>query len=96
MDRPAEGHDNARRFARRIGRVDGIEVDPGDLETNMVYFEVAGTGLGAPRGSDRLLEHGVRIGPMGEHRMRAVTHLDVDAAGVEETAHVLRVVTGRG
>ena len=62
----------------------------------MVYFDVSATGLSAPRVSDRLLEHGVRIGPMDERRMRAVTHLDVDTAGVEEAAQALRVVTGRG
>ena len=40
--------------------------------------------------------YGVRIGSMDEHRMRAVTHLDVDAAGVEEAAQVLRVIASRG
>ena len=94
VDRLADDHDNARRFARLIARIDGIEVDPDAIDTNMIYFNVAGTGLAAPEVSDRLQEHGVRIGPMGEHLMRAVTHLDVDTAGVEEAAQALRVVVG--
>ena len=49
-----------------------------------------------PQVSDRLLEHGVRIGPTDEHRLRAVTHLDVDTAGVEEASQALRMVVGRG
>ena len=61
----------------------------------MIYFDVAGTGLTAPQVSERLFTHGVRIGPMDEHRMRAVTHLDVDAAGVEEAAQALRAIAGR-
>ena len=95
VDRLAEDHDNARRFARLIAQIDGIEVDPDAVETNMVYFDIAVTGLGAPEVSERLLEHGVRIGAMDERRMRAVTHLDVDTAGVEEAAQVLRAVVGR-
>ena len=39
-----------------------------------------GTGLIAPQVSERLLEHGVRIGSMDERLMRAVTHPDVDTA----------------
>ncbi len=96
VERLAEDHDNAKRFARLIARVDGIGVDPDAVETNMVWFDVAGTGLTAGQVSDRLLAHGVRIGPMSGHRMRAVTHLDVDAAGVEEAARALREVVGRG
>ena len=61
----------------------------------MIYFDVSGAGLTAPRISDRLLGHGVRIGPMGDHLMRAVTHLDVDTAGVEEAAQALRAVVGQ-
>ena len=63
VDRLADDHDNARRFARLIARIDGIEVDPDAIDTNMIYFNVAGTGLTAPEVSDRLQEHGVRIGP---------------------------------
>ena len=94
VDRLAEDHENARRFARRIAGAGGIEVDPDAVETNMVYIDVAGTGLAAPQVSARLLERGVRIGAMDARRMRAVTHLDVDTAGVEEAAEALRAVVG--
>jgi len=94
VERLAEDHDNARRFARLIAQIDGIGIDPDAIETNMIYFDVAGTGLTAPQISERLLEHGVRIGPMDEHQMRAVTHLDVDSRGVEDAARALRAVVG--
>ncbi|MDE0458814.1 MAG: aminotransferase class V-fold PLP-dependent enzyme [Chromatiales bacterium] len=96
VERLAEDHDNARRFARLIAQIDGIGVDPDAIETNMIYFDVAGTGLTAPQVSKRLLEHGVRIGPFDERLMRAVTHLDVDTDGVEEAAQALRMVVGDG
>ena len=96
VERLADDHDNAKRFARLIAQIDGIEIDPDGIETNMIYFGVAGTGLTAPQVSERLLEHGVRIGAMGDSLMRAVTHLDVDTGGVEEAAQALRTVVSRG
>ena len=96
VERLAEDHDNARRFARLIAQIGGIGVDPDSVETNMVYFDVAATGLTAPEVSRRLLAHGVRIGPFDERLMRAVTHLDVDTAGVEEAAQALRAAVGQG
>ena len=96
VERLAEDHDNAKRFARLIARIDGIGIDPDAIETNIVYFDVAGTGLTAPQVSERLLEHGVRIGSMDERLMRAVTHLDVDTAGVEEAAQALGEVVASG
>ena len=96
VERLAEDHDNAKRFARLIAQIDGIGVDPDAIETNMIYFDVADTGLTAPQVSERLLEHGVRIGPFDERLMRAVTHLDVDTVGVEAAAQVLRTVVGDG
>ncbi len=92
VDRLAEDHDNAQLFARLITGIDGIEVDADPIDTNMVYFNVAGTGLNAQQVSERLLAHGVRIGAIDECLMRAVTHLDVTAAGVKEAADALRQV----
>ena len=94
VSRLAEDHDNARRFARLIARIEGIDVEADAVDTNIVFFDVAGTGLDAHRVSSMLLDHGVRIGAVGEYRMRAVTHLDVNAAGVEEAARALSAVTG--
>ena len=92
VSRLAEDHANAQRFARLIAQIDGIEVETDAIETNMVFFDVTGTGLSAPKIADRLLAAGVRIGAISERRMRAVTHLDVDAAGVDEAAQALAAV----
>ena len=92
VERLAEDHANAALFARLIAQIDGIDVDVDAVETNMVYFDVLGNGLEAERLEQKLEERGVRIGAVGPHRLRAVTHLDVDRAGVEEAARVLDAV----
>jgi threonine aldolase len=41
---------------------------------------------------DRLLERGVRMGAMGPRTVRAVTHLDVSAAGIERALDAARAI----
>ena len=92
VERLAEDHANATLFARLIAQIDGIEVDADAIETNMVYFDVVRAGLDAAQLEAELEERGVRIGAVDHYRLRAVTHLDVDRAGVEEAARVLGAV----
>ena len=92
VERLAEDHANARRFAELIADIPGIAMDLDAVETNMIYLDTSGSGLSAAQVSERLLARGVRIGSLGDSLMRAVTHLDVDRAGVEEAARVLREV----
>ncbi|MFQ5958771.1 MAG: threonine aldolase family protein [Alphaproteobacteria bacterium] len=92
VERLAEDHENARMLARGIGQIPGIVLDPEVIDTNMVFFDVSATGRDARSVRERLLERGVRIGANGAMRMRAVTHLDVDRAGVEAAVAALREV----
>ena len=94
VDRLADDHTNARRFAEALAQIPGVGIDADQVETNMVYFEVRESGLDAAEVAKRLLERGVRIGAVDRYQMRAVTHLDVDRAGVEEAAKVLSEVVG--
>jgi len=94
VERMAEDHENARHFARLIAQIPGIRVDLEAVQTNMVYIDVAATGLGAQEVHRRLREQGVRIGVTDANLMRAVTHLDVDRAGVERAARALSAAVG--
>ncbi len=89
VERLAEDHANARTFARRIAQIPGIRLDPPSVETNLVFFDVEATGRSADEIAARLRRLGVRIGVEDVHRMRAVTHLDVDRAAVELAADAL-------
>lgn len=95
VERLAEDHENARIFARAIAQIPGIKLAHETIDSNMVFFDVDETGMSAPQVAEALLAHGVRIGASTETRMRAVTHLDVDRAGVEAAAEALQSVVGR-
>ena len=90
VERLAEDHANARLFADLLADVPGIAVEPEAVATNIVFFDVGGTGLTADQVAERLADHGVRIGPMGEDLMRAVTHLDVTTEQVAKAAAAVR------
>ena len=59
------------------------------IETNLVFFDVSGTGLSALDISARLRDKGIWIGASNEQRMRAVTHLDVARQDVIEASDAL-------
>jgi threonine aldolase len=79
VERLADDHARARRLAEGLAALPGIELDPALVETNIVVFQVADAGDFCRR----LEAEGVRMGALDEHTVRAVTHLDVDDAGID-------------
>lgn len=86
IERLAEDHENARRFGEIVAQCSGVRLDPPQIDTNIVFVDVADAGVTAAAVRDRLEERGINIGAMGVTRLRAVTHLDVNRAQVEEAA----------
>jgi threonine aldolase len=79
VERLAEDHENARVLAEGLAELPGVEIDPATVDTNIVVFSV-------PEAFElvgRLHEQGVEVTPLDPTHVRAVTHLDVDRAGVE-------------
>ena len=95
VERLADDHANARILARGLAEISGIRLDVAHVETNIVFFDVAGTGCTAGEAAARLLARGVRIGAVGRTLMRAVTHLDVTRADVERAVSVAQDVLGK-
>jgi len=95
VKRLADDHLNARRLAEGLASLPGVSLDPSTVETNIVIFELTGE-LTAPVAVERLLARGVRMGAFGPRAIRAVTHLDVDASGIDRALAAARFVfTGR-
>jgi threonine aldolase len=75
-----DDHCNAKRLAEGLARINGIQIDPARVQTNIVVFDVSGTGVAPSAISARLRDRGVLLNPINERQMRAVTHYDVDRA----------------
>lgn len=96
VERLAEDHANARLLADGLHEIPGIAIDPAEVETNILFFDVAGTGRSPQEIYEGLLARGVRMGSPGASRWRAVTHLDVSRAGIERAVEAMEeVVAGR-
>jgi threonine aldolase len=90
--RLVEDHRRARRLAEAFAETPGISLDLQWIETNIV---VADTGDDEPRRDGFLhavATEGVLLSPAagGPGRFRAVTHLDVDDAGIERAIAAVR------
>jgi threonine aldolase len=85
VERIAEDHDNARFLAEGLAELPGVEIDPATVDSNIVVFSVPD----AFELVGRLHRQGVEVGPLDSRRVRAVTHLDVDRAGVERALAAL-------
>jgi len=85
VERLADDHALARTLADRLAEIPGVRLDPGLVETNIVVFGVDD----AFAVSEALGAHDVWIGALDATTMRAVTHLDVDPAGVERALRAM-------
>jgi len=79
VDRLVEDHQKARLLAEGLSRIEGIKLLNDSMpETNRVFFDLDPAHGSAGELVGALISHGVKIGAVGQSRMRAVTHLDVD------------------
>ena len=90
IERLAEDHLNAKRLARRIADIDGLDIDVNAVATNILYFHVRRPGLTVPTLLERLRTAGVLMLGTGPDSIRAVTHLDVSKEGIERAIAALR------
>jgi threonine aldolase len=87
IDRLADDHALARRLADGLSVLPGLRVEP--PQTNILFVELEGA---AKARSAELIPFLAARGVLatGLYRLRFVTHLDVDAAGIDHTLAVLR------
>ena len=91
VERLADDHDLARRLARGLAELPGITLDPEQVETNIVIFDLAAPGLTADAFAERARARGgVRFTVIGPSTLRAVTHLDLPPDAVERALAAAR------
>jgi threonine aldolase len=96
VERLQVDHDNARVFADEIRRIDGITLEPADVETNLVFFNVDPELGNAAQLSAKLRQRGVRINATAPQRLRGCTHLDVDREMVLRAAEAVAEAVAEG
>ncbi|MGQ0635358.1 MAG: threonine aldolase family protein [Planctomycetaceae bacterium] len=96
VERLRDDHLNAHAFAEAIARVDGVTLDPPDIQTNLVYFQIDAELGTAAQLATRLKDEGILMNATGPQRLRACTHLDVDRSMVLRAAEAVAAIVSEG
>ena len=87
IDRLADDHLLARRLADGLAGIEGLQVEA--PQTNILFVDLTGAAKAKSAALlQHLADHGIQA--TGLYRLRFVTHLDVDAAGVDHAVTVIR------
>lgn len=89
IDRLEEDHRRAKNLASLLGKIPGIQLEPGTPYTNMVFLSLDKSLVPytASQVNDRMAEFGIKLGVTGKFRFRLVTHYWIDDQAVEFTAN---------
>lgn len=95
IDRLAEDHANAKKFAATIAKHPLVRLDPDAVETNIIFFEIDAPGKTLEDLCAEFLKRGMQRGAIVGHAIRIVTHLDVSAKQMEVAAEtVVEILDG--
>lgn len=89
-------HENAKFLADGLAKMKGISLDPANVMTNIVIFDVRATGRTAAEICSELGKRKILSGPTDKYSIRMVTHCDVNRAGIENAlAAIAEVLSAR-
>ena len=88
-------HDNAKLLATRLAAVPGVTLNPAQVQTNIVIFNLKTSGWSSSDFLQTLAKRDVLGIPVDNERVRMVTHLDVDRNDVEKASAVVQEVLHR-
>lgn len=77
-------HENARRLAEGLAKIPGIALDSETVRTNIVFFDVTGTGKSGAEICSLLEREGILAQDYG-NTIRMVTHYDVSREDIYKT-----------
>ena len=92
VERLAEDLNNARRLADGLAEIEGIRIDPEEVETNILFFGVDERIMSQRTFGERLRDRGILVESEHFDRVRTVIHLDVTREDIETAVEAVREV----
>jgi threonine aldolase len=90
VDRLAEDHANAQILALALADTPGFEINPAEVESNLVWVQVSSTLGTAKQIADKLRQENILVIALGPQTLRMCTHLDVSRDDVLHCAKTIR------
>ena len=94
VDRLADDHANAKKLAKGLTAIPGFSIDPDQIPTNIIFFEVTREGMTPEEFVQRIDSEGVRMLPVGSQKVRAVTHYHITSDDIDQALSVISKVMG--
>ncbi|MGD8343305.1 MAG: low-specificity L-threonine aldolase [Desulfobacterales bacterium] len=92
VERLAQDHANAKKLAMGLAHIPGLSLDPDQIRTNIVFFELESEQMTAAQFSRRIDAEGIRMLPTGAQKVRAVTHYHITAEDIDQALAVISKV----
>ena len=86
-----EDHENAKRLANGLAEIPGISIEADRVVTNIVIFDISGTGKTSDEITDKLKGAGVLAVGFGD-LIRMVTHLDISKTDIKTTIEKMSAI----
>jgi threonine aldolase len=82
-------HEHARLLAEMLSKINGVQIDPKKIQTNIVTFN-----LNSPTNNNnefikKLKENGVLALTQGKNKIRLVTHMGIEKDHIEKTVCII-------
>nr|NIM12687.1 aminotransferase class I/II-fold pyridoxal phosphate-dependent enzyme [Candidatus Aminicenantes bacterium]NIM79400.1 aminotransferase class I/II-fold pyridoxal phosphate-dependent enzyme [Candidatus Aminicenantes bacterium]NIN18677.1 aminotransferase class I/II-fold pyridoxal phosphate-dependent enzyme [Candidatus Aminicenantes bacterium]NIN42566.1 aminotransferase class I/II-fold pyridoxal phosphate-dependent enzyme [Candidatus Aminicenantes bacterium]NIN85332.1 aminotransferase class I/II- len=90
IDRLADDHRRAKQLAEQIADLPGIEVNPDEVETNIIMVKL--TTMNSDTFLKKLAERNVWALPFNDETVRIVTHKDIDDNDIEQAINAIRMI----
>ncbi len=89
-------HENAKILAQGLAQIPRIRIRPEQVQTNIVLYDIAETGMSSSQFLQQLSMRRVLGGPVDDRRVRMVTHVDVDRRDIEDALKAIGDVVTKG
>ena len=94
VDRLADDHANAKKLALGLAEIAGISINPDHIKTNIIFFEISREDMTPEEFVQQIDAKGIRMLPVGPHRVRAVTHYHIASEDIDQALGVISGVMG--
>ncbi|HOO12048.1 MAG TPA: low-specificity L-threonine aldolase [Bacillota bacterium] len=84
-----EDHDNALLLAKGLNSLEGVSVDIGRVQTNLIMVDFGGTGLNGMQVAERLKQNGVLINGSSSPVVRFAVHYYITRDDVKRTVEAV-------
>jgi threonine aldolase len=90
VDRLKDDHANAQSLAKGLRSIEGISIDPTQVQTNIVVYDVSGLGIDGGTWIAKLNEFGAKAGALEGSRVRMVTHRGIERDDIEYALEIMK------